>query len=327
MQATFSYLEYAAKKRVTPRDRFRSEIDTATPWSALIAENESFYPKGDGRGRPPIGVQPMRRMYIALQCSGLSDEGIEDAIYDNRAIRGICGIELDLEAAPDVTNLLKCRRLMETNKLTDRIFTAINVLLAAKGLLLKEGTEVDAAVFEVPSSAKINDGARDPEMHQTKKGYQRHFGMKAHIGVEADLGLTHTLVTTATNVSNINQAHALLHGDESAAFRDADYQFVEKRRENQRGWLKWNVALRLGKRSALLDTMTGRLREQLEKLKASVRAKIKHPFNVVKNTFGTERARYCGLAKNTAQLYTLFGLANLMSAKRRSLVLHAQGTS
>ena len=327
MQASFSDLEYAAKKRVTRRDRFLSEIEAVTPWLALVAEIEPFYPKGEGRGRPPIGVHRMLRMYIAQQCFGLSDEGIEDAIYDSQAIRGFIGIDLNRETAPDATTLLKFRRLLEENNLTERIFTAINTVLAAKGLLLKEGTVVDATIIEAPSSTKNKDGTRDSEMHQTKKGNQWHFGMKAHIGVDADSGLTHTLVTTAANVSDITQAHALLHGDETTAFGDAGYQGVERRQENEKSAVTWHVALRPGKRRTLSDTKAGQLREQLEKLKASVRAKVEHPFHVIKNIFGHKKARYRGLAKNTAQLHTLFGLANLMIAKRRLFELHAQGAS
>jgi len=327
MQASFSDLEYAVKKRVTRRDRFLSEIEAVTPWLALVAEIEPFYPKGEGRGRPPIGVHRMLRMYIAQQCFGLSDEGIEDAIYDSQAIRGFIGIDLNRETAPDATTLLKFRRLLEENNLTERIFTAINTVLAAKGLLLKEGTVVDATIIEAPSSTKNKDGTRDSEMHQTKKGNQWHFGMKAHIGVDADSGLTHTLVTTAANVSDITQAHALLHGDETTAFGDAGYQGVERRQENEKSAVTWHVALRPGKRRTLSDTKAGQLREQLEKLKASVRAKVEHPFHVIKKIFGHKKARYRGLAKNTAQLHTLFGLANLMIAKRRLFELHAQGAS
>lgn len=327
MQASFSDLEYAAKKRVTRRDRFLSEIEAVTPWLALVAEIEPFYPKDEGRGRPPIGAHRMLRMYIAQQCFGLSDEGIEDSIYDSQAIRGFIGIDLNRETAPDATTLLKFRRLLEENNLTGRIFTAINTVLSAKGLLLKEGTVVDATIIEAPSSTKNKDGTRDSEMHQPKKGNQWHFGMKAHIGVDADSGLTHTLVTTAANVSDITQAHALLHGDETTAFGDAGYQGVERRQENEKSAVTWHVALRPGKRRTLPDTKAGRLGEQLEKLKASVRAKVEHPFHVVKNIFGHKKARYRGLAKNTAQLHTLFGLANLMIAKRRLFELHAQGAS
>ena len=327
MQASFSDLEYAAKKKVTRRDRFLGEIDAVTPWPALVAEVEPFYPKGEGRGRRPIGLERMLRMYVAQQCFGLSDEGTEDAIYDSQAVRAFIGIDLNREAAPDATTLLKFRRLLESHGLTQGIFTAINTHLAQKGLLLKEGTVVDATIIAAPSSTKNRDGKRDPEMHQTKKGNQWHFGMKAHIGVDAESGLTHTVVTTAANVSDVSMAHTLLHGDETAAFGDAGYQGVEKREENRNPAVTWHVALRPGKRRALPDTRNGRLREQLEQLKASIRAKVEHPFHVVKNRFGHKKARYRGLAKNAAQLMTLFGLANLMIAKRRLFALHAQGAS
>ena len=327
MQASFSELEYAAKKKVTRRDRFLGEIDKVTPWSALVAEIEPFYPKGTGRGRPPIGVERMLRMYITQQCFGLSDEGVEDAIYDSQAIRSFVGIDLSRESAPDATTLLKFRRLLETHHLTERIFTAINTLLAVKGLILKEGTVVDATIIAAPSSTKNQSGERDPEMHQTKKGNQWHFGMKAHIGVDAESGITHTLVTTPANTNDVTQAHALLHGEEKVAFGDAGYQGVEKREENRNGEVQWEVAMRPGKRKALPKTTIGRLKDKIEQLKASVRAKVEHPFHIVKNIFGMKKVRYKGLAKNTAQLYTLFGLANLLIAKRRLFALDAQGAS
>ncbi len=327
MQASFSELEYAAKKKVTRRDRFLGEIDAVTPWSALVAEIEPFYPKGTGRGRPPIGVERMLRMYIAQQCFGLSDEGIEDAIYDSQAIRSFVGIDLSRESAPDATTLLKFRRLLETHHLTERIFAAINTLLAVKGLILKEGTVVDATIIAAPSSTKNQSGERDPEMHQTKKGNQWHFGMKAHIGVDAETGITHTLVTTPANTNDVTQAHALLHGEEKVAFGDAGYQGVEKREENRNGEVQWKVAMRPGKRKTLPKTTIGRLMDKIEQLKASVRAKVEHPFHIVKNIFGMKKVRYKGLAKNTAQLYTLFGLANLLIAKRRLFALNAQGAS
>lgn len=327
MQASFSDLEYAAKKKVTRRDRFLSEIEDVTPWSALVAEIEPFYPKGEGRGRPPMGLERMLRMYVAQQCFGLSDEGTEDAIYDSQAIRGFVGIDLNREAAPDATTLLKFRRLLETHKLTERIFSAINVHLAEKGLTLKEGTVVDATIIAAPSSTKNRQGKRDPEMHQTKKGNQWHFGMKAHIGVDATSGVTHSLVTTPANTNDVTQAHALLHGEERLAFGDAGYQGVEKRDENQASTVKWHVALRPSKRRALPDTELGRLDEQIEQAKARVRAKVEHPFHIVKNIFQLKKLRYRGLAKNTAQLFTLFGLANLLIAKRKLFALNAQGVS
>ncbi len=327
MQASFSDLEYAAKKKMTRRDRFLGEINAITPWAALVTEIEPFYPKGEGRGRPPIGVERMLRMYVAQQCFGLSDEGTEDAIYDSQAIRGFVGIDLNREAAPDATTLLKFRRLLEAHKLTERIFTAINAHLILKGLMLKEGTVVDATIIAAPSSTKNQGGERDPEMHQTKKGNQWHFGMKAHIGVDADSGIIHTVVTTPANTNDVTQAHALLHGDEQVAFGDAGYQGVEKREENLDTPVQWQVALRPGKRKALPDTPLGRINEQIEKLKAQVRAKVEHPFHIVKNIFQLKKVRYRGLAKNTAQLFTLFGMANLLIAKRRLFELNAQGAS
>ena len=195
MQTSFSELEYAAKKKRTRRDRFLGEIEAVTPWATLVAAVEPHYPKGEGRGRPPIGVERMLRMYIAQQCFGLSDEGIEDAIYDSQAIRRFVGIDLNRQAAPDATTLLRFRRLLEEHDLTEAIFAAINAHLAEQGLMLKEGTIVDATIIAAPSSTKNQEGERDPDMHQTQKGNQWYFGMKAQIGVDAESSLTHTVVT------------------------------------------------------------------------------------------------------------------------------------
>ena len=327
MQSSFSDAEYASKKKLTRRDRFLAEIETATPWPALAAVLLPYYPKGDGRGRPPIGLERMLRMYIAQQCFGLSDEGVEDAIYDSQAIRGFVGIDLTHESAPDATTLLKFRRLLEKHKLTERIFNEINAHLASKGLMMREGTIVDATLIAAPPSTKNKDGKRDPEMHQSKKGNDWHFGMKAHIGVDATSGLVHTVVGTAGNVADVTQAHALLHGDEIAALGDAGYQGVEKRPENLGKTVAWHVAMKRSKRKALPNNKLGRMREKLEHLKASVRAKVEHPFHVIKNLFRHRKTRYRGLAKNTAQLFTLFGFANLVLAGRRFTITETRRAS
>ena len=232
MQTSFSEQEYLAKKKQTRRDRFLSEIEAVTPWTLLTAAIASHYPSSGGRGRPPIGLERMLRMYIAQQCFGLSDEGIEDALYDARAIRRFVGIDLGRESAPDATTLLKFRRLLETHQLTESIFAAINVHLAEQGLLMRAGTIIDATIIAAPSSTKNQDGQRDAEMHQTKKGNQWHFGMKAHIGIDARSGLVHSVIGTAANVHDVTQAQALLHGEETDVFGDAGYQGVEKREEN-----------------------------------------------------------------------------------------------
>ena len=325
MQLSFADLEYAAKRRRTRRDRFLGEIEAVTPWAALVAEIAPYYPKGEGPGRPPIGLERMLRMYIAQQCFGLSDEGIEDALYDSQSIRRFVGVDLGREGAPDATTLVKFRRLLEEHKLTERIFEAIKTHLAHKGLLLREGTIVDATLIAAPPSTKNAEKKRDPEMHQTKKGNQWYFGMKAHIGVDADSGLTHTLVTTAANVADVTQAHALLHGQEQEVYADAGYQGVEKRPDNNKCSATWHVAMKRGKRKALPNSPWGKLCEKIEKAKASIRSKVEHPFHVVKNLFGHRKARYRGLEKNTAQLFTLFGLANLVLARGRLLAPDARG--
>ena len=327
MQSSFSELEYAAKKKQTRRDRFLAEIEAVTPWLAMVSELEAFYPKGEGRGRPPIGLERILRMYVAQQCFGLSDEGIEDAIYDSQSIRRFVGIDLSRESAPDATTLLKFRRLLETQGLTRRIFEAINNHLAQKGLMMREGTIVDATIIAAPPSTKNRDKGRDPEMHQTSKGNQWHFGMKAHIGVDADSGLVHTVVGTGAHVADVTQAHALLHGEERDVLGDAGYQGVQKRQENQARRLNWHIALRPGKRKALGADRLGRLCEQYERAKARLRAKVEHPFHVVKNLFGHRKTRYRGLSKNTAQLYSLFALANLVMARRRLLLIDAGSAS
>ena len=317
MQRSFSDLEYVAKKKLTRRDRFLAKIYSVTPCSKLHELIEPHYPEVEGAGRPPIGLARMPRMYIAQQCFGLSDEGIEDAICDSHAIRTFVGIDLNRESGPDATTLLKFRRLLETHELTRRIFETINGHLAAQGLMMREATIVDATLIAAPPSTKNKDKKRNPEMYQSKKGKDWHFVLKAHIGVDAASGLVHTVIGTAGNVSDVAQAHALLHGDEVAAMGDAGYQCVEKREENLGKSVTWHVAMKCSKRKVLPNNKLGRMTEKLKHLKASVRAKVEHPFHVVRNLFRHRKARYCGLAKNTAQLFTLFGFANLVLAGRQ----------
>ncbi len=352
-QASFSELEYAAKKKQTRRDRFLAEIEAVTPWAELERTITPLYPSSGGRGRPPIELVRMLPMYVAQQCFGLSDEGVEDALYDSQAIRRFVGIDLAREAAPDATTLLKFRRLMETHQLTESIFNAINAHLAEKGLLLREGTIVDTTLIAAPPSTKNREGKRDVEMHQAKKGNQWHFGMTsrrrrtpagwsreagcgheqseaaqmAHTGVDAQSGLVHTVIGTAANVSDVTQAQALLHGDETDAFGDAGYQGVEKRAENLELPVTWHVAMRPGKRKAQPGTSLGDLLERIEHTKASIRAKVEHPFHVVKNLFRHRKMRYRGLAKSTAQLFSLFGFANLVLARGWLLNANTQGAS
>jgi IS5 family transposase len=225
-----------------------------------------------------------------------------------------------VESVPDATTLLKFRHLLEKHALTEGIFKEINAHLSERNLLMREGTIVDATIIAAPSSTKNAKKERDPQMHQTKKGNLWHFGMKAHIGADAESGLVHTLIGTAANVADIQCARELLHGEETAAYGDAGYTGIEKR--DEAGNRTWYVALKRGKIKKMAEGQIKELTCRIEKLKAQVRARVGHPFHVVKNLFGHRKVRYRGLQKNTAQLHTLFGLANLVLAKRALL---AQG--
>ena len=325
-QISFSQMEYSGKKRITRRERFLGEMERVVPWSALLEVLEPYYPKGK-RGRPPIGLERMLRVYFIQQWYGLSDEGVEDAITDSQALRRFVGIDLSREDAPDATTLLQFRRLLETHRLTEKLFSCINGQLAAQGLLLKEGTIADATILSAPSSTKNREKARDPEMHQTKKGNQYYFGMKAHIGVDSQSGLVHTVTGTAAHVADITETEKLLHGEEQVVFLDAGYTGIEKRAEVKEKKVKWLVAMKRGKLKAMPEDRLKTLTGQLERAKASVRAKVEHAFHVLKNLFHYRKVRYKGLFKNTVQLHMLFGLVNLVLVKKKRLALHAQGAS
>src|SRR6266850_3743705 len=229
-QPSFSQAEFADKKKITRRERFLGRMEAIIPWPSLLAVLEPFYPKGE-RGRPPIGLERMLRMYFLQQWYGLADEALEDAIYDSQAMRGFARIDLAADGVPDATTLLKFRRLLETPYLCKGLFAAINADLATRGLLLREGTLVDATLIAAPPSTKNQAKERDPEMHQTKKGNQWYFGMKAHIGADRDSTLVHTVVVTAANVADITKTAELLHGQEKQVHADAGYTGVEKRAE------------------------------------------------------------------------------------------------
>jgi len=230
-QISFSSAEYAGKKRQTRREKFLGEMERVVPWPRLIALIEPHYPRSGRVGRPPIGVSRMLRMYFLQQRYSLSDEGLEDAIYDSQSMREFVGIDLAREQVPDATTLLKFRRKLEDNKLTEAMFEEINAHLGERGLLMREGTLVDATIIAAPPSTKNKDNARDPEMHQTKKGNQWHFGMKAHIGVDAYSGLVHSVHATAANESDVAHTHEVLHGEEQRVHLDAGYTGVDKRAE------------------------------------------------------------------------------------------------
>ena len=297
-------------------------MDRVVPWAALVELVLPYAPEGK-RGRPPFPVEVMLRVHFMQQWFTLSDPAMEEALHDTPLLREFAGLDNWLSRLPDETTILRFRHLLEKHKLAPQILAVVNELLGAKGLLLRAGTVVDATLIAAPPSTKNASGERDPDMHQSKKGNQWHFGMKAHIGVDAESGLVHTVRGTAGNVNDVVEASRLLHGDERDAFGDAGYQGVAKRSDANAN-VNWHVAMRPGRRRALdLSRPLSALIEQVEKIKASIRAKVEHPFRVIKCQFGYRKVRYRGLKKNTAQIVTLFALCNLWMA-RRSL-LRAQG--
>jgi IS5 family transposase len=316
-QTSFSHAEFAAKKKTTRREKFLSRMEEVIPWAKLLAVIEPHYPKGQ-RGRPPIGLERMLRVYFLQQWYGLADEAREEALYDSQALQPFAGIELSTGGVPDATTLLNFRRLLETHDLCKGLFSAINADLTARGLLLREGTLVDATLIAAPSSTKNLKKERDPEMHQTKKGNQWYFGMKAHIGADRDSKLVHTFVVTAANVADVTQTSELLHGTEKQVHADAGYAGVEKRAKIVALGRKidWQIAGKRGQIKAMVEGAEKEAIKAVEKAKASVRAFVEHPFHIVKNLFRHRKVRYRGLARNGHQLYTLFGLANVVLGSR-----------
>jgi len=310
-------------RRRTRKAVFLDEMNMVVPWSELLALIAPHAPRAK-TGRPPFELETMLRIHFVQQWFGLSDLAMEEALFETALYREFVGLS-SVQRIPDRVSILRFRHLLEQHQLAEQILATVNATLTDKGLMLREGTVVDATLIAAPSSTKNSTGERDPEMHQTKKGNQWHFGMKAHIGADADSGLVHTVLGTAANVNDVTQAGALVHGDETDVFADAGYQGVAKREETQGIKANWHVAMRPGKRRALdKRTPMGAILDRLEQAKARIRAKVEHPFRVIKRQFGYTKVKYRGLAKNTANLMTLFALSNLWMA-RRSLLQGVQG--
>ena len=312
-------LSLSTKK--TRKREFLEEMERVVPWAALVQIVEPHCPRAK-TGRPPIPVETMLRIHYLQQWFGLSDPAMEEALHDVPLYREFAKCDGAMARLPDETTILRFRHLLERHNLAPDMLRLVNDILQAKGLMLRTGTAVDATLISAPSSTKNASGERDPEMKQTKKGNNWYFGMKAHIGVDAASGLVHTVVGTAANVNDLNVAGQLLHGEEHAAFGDAGYQGVHKRPEA--AGPTWHVAMRPGLRRKLNPFIEPEfIAERVEKMKASIRAKVEHPFRVLKRQFGFTKVRYRGLAKNTAQLVTLFALSNLWMARRQ--LLETQG--
>ena len=318
MQLTFGDAEGLGKRKQTRREIFLAEMEQVVPWQQLLGLVAPHYPVSGRPGRQPYALATMLRIHLLQQWYALSDPAMEEALHEIPTLRRFAQLG-GLDNVPDETTILNFRRLLETHGLAARMLEAVNAHLARKGQSLRSGTIVDATLIAAPSSTKNADHARDPEMHQTKKGNQWYFGMKAHIGVDEFSGLVHHVHCTAANVADVTVTHTLLHGKEDSVFGDSGYTGADKREELQDCEAAFFIA---AKRSVLqaIGNKRERAREQRwEHFKASVRAKVEHPFRVIKRQFGYTKVRYRGLAKNTAQVLTLFALSNLW-LKRKQLM-------
>lgn len=304
-----SSLDLSLSVKKTRKREFLGEMNAVVPWAALVELIAPYYPEGRN-GRPPFALETMLRVHFLQQWFTLSDPAMEEAFFDVPLYREFAQLDAN-GRMPDESTILRFRHRLEKHRLAEQVLATVNDLLVGKGLLLKVGTAVDATLIAAPTSTKNKDNARDPEMHSSKKGNQWYFGMKAHIGVDADSGLVHTVKGTAGHVHDINEANALLHGHEQMVFADAGYRGIEKR-PDVTSQVRWHVAIRPGQRKALdKNNAADALLDAAEKLKAGVRAKVEHPFRVIKRQFGYVKVRYRGLKKNTQQLITLFALSNL----------------
>ncbi|MBL4820407.1 MAG: IS5 family transposase [Gammaproteobacteria bacterium] len=310
-QISFSEAEYDQKRRKTRREKFLEQMDTLIPWKKLEKKIVRHYPK-NGQGRQPYPLSTMLRIHCMQLFYNLSDPAMEDSLYEIESMRRFCGLRLS-DRLPDETTILNFRHLLERHNLGKKLFDEINRHLSSQGLSLREGSIVDATIISAPRSTKNKEGARDPDMHQVKKGNEWYFGMKMHIGVDDALGLIHSVTTTSANVHDITQAGQLLHGEEERVWGDAGYVGIEKREEHEERDVDWFIALRPGKRRALLAKSD---EAETEYIKAQVRAKVEHPFRYIKRVFGYDKVRYRGLEKNSERLHLLAAFTNLMIGKK-----------
>jgi IS5 family transposase len=311
-QTSFADLEYNHKKRLTRREVFLGEMERTVPWSKLIALLEPAYPTTGRRGRQPMPLARMLRIHCLQNWFSFSDRQMEDALYEIDSVRRFAGFASVTEALPDETTILNFRHWLEEQKFTPKLLETINVHLKEQGLLLSQGTMVDATIIHAPSSTKNKDKARDPDMHQTRKGQQWYFGMKIHIGADVNSGAVHTVTTTAAHVADITELPKLLRADDRVIFADAGYTSDDYRRGARHLGLRWCVNDKRKPGKNLSASQKKRNRKQ-----SSIRARVEHVFRVIKQQFGFQKTRYRGLEKNTSQVNLLVGLANLYLLRRQ----------
>jgi len=316
-QLTLASTGFERYAKTTRRAAFLAEMERVVPWSALCALIAPFYPK-PGNGRPPIGIERMLRIYLLQQWFNLSDPAVEEALYDSLAMRRFVGIDLGREPVPDETTMCRFRHLLEARDLGRRLFDEVQRHLAAKGLKVATGTIVDATIINAPSSTKNAKKARDPEIHQTKKGKQWYFGMKAHIGVDSRTKLIHAVVATPANVADSTVLADLLHGNETRVWADQAYRGQRAVIRRQAPRAQDFVNRRYRHRGVVDEGERAKNRT-----KSKVRAKVEHPIGIIKRVFGFAKVRYRGLTKNAHRLLVTCALANLFMARRHLLRCNA----
>ena len=321
-QPSFTDVEYGNRRRVSRREQFLETMNATIPWARLVALIEPHYYKDrpGKRGRKAKPVETMLRMYLLQVWFSLSDEGVEDAVYDSYAMRRFMGLDFAVEQVPDATTLLHFRHLLEEHHVGEKLLAAQNEVFDANGWIMRGGSIVDATIIAAPSSTKNATGTRDPAMHQTRKGNQWYFGMKAHIGVDAGTGYVHTVTATAANVHDLDEAVNLVRAGDEVVYADAGYQGAANRPEIAGDEHLSKVAWQIAARKGVLKTMAAPDRVAQSR-QASVRAKVEHPFLIVKRDFGFTKTRYRGLGKNLNHLHVLFASANyLMRARAVTLM-------
>ncbi len=313
-QQSFATDDFEKYRKKTRKEVFLDEMDQIIPWKALSKVIKPYYPKPKGAGRRPIGIQRMLRIHFLQHWFELSDPGAEEALYDSRAMRQFAGIDLGKEPVPDETTILNFRHLMERYNLGDEMFRLVNVYLAENGLKVNRGTIVDATIIDAPSSTKNKDQARDPDMHQTRKGNQWYFGMKAHIGVDNQTKLIHSVAVTAANVHDSQLLGDLLQGNETHVWGDSAYAGQKKLLYEKAPNAK-DFTQKKGSRNRKLTEAE----QSANRYKSKIRSRVEHVFGVMKCQFGFTKVRYRGLDKNAQCVFTKCALVNLVLAKKTLL--------
>ncbi len=305
---------YEQYRKPTRREEFLTTMEAIVPWAALCEVIEPHYPKA-GNGRPPIGLERMLRIHFIQHWFNLADLACEEALYDSASLRRFVGIDLGREPVPDATTLLKFRRLLNDNKLGEALFAQVGRQLQARGFKLNTGTIVDATIIGAPSSTKNADKARDPEMHQTRKGQQWYFGMKLHIGVDSQSGLTHSAVVTAANVHDKHPLPDLLHGSEQRVYGDSAYASQKSLIRSKAAKAK-DFTNQRSRRNGIVNEET----RSKNRNKSRIRARVEHVFGVIKRLWGFGKVRYRGLKKNATRAFTALALANIYLSRERLMV-------